>query len=379
MAGCAGDVAGGLRERGARRRGSRPRSSLRRCAQRTANRRWKACLRDGQIPGDKQQIFDDYFTKYALPQFVLHANGSNLRAIRENFHKKFFLAAPGPARQRLLELTVEGFNKILFDPRIWERVLRGRRRQMDGMDRRQDQRHLRPGRIERDRKARPAPVPSRCRRRCRSCWRLPNRQAKATPGEETMPCARRLCVRLEHHAENPAASAETRTQAPRHDAGDRRISAKPPAGHDAAVNDYLRGRAAEVLALMRKKSARRTRSSRALDRIIGNPAEVGHAALRRRPGPWAAWSFRPDRTSISNRWPTTSVTWWSTPAESELDQAEGSESLDFDVAATPESVGSRRARRNVSRKGPQRPGGWRRRSGASGFRRKSHQETQETR
>jgi len=76
-------------------------------------------LREGRIPSDKEQIFDDYITKYAVPQFVLRSNANNFRAVRDNFNNKLVkIAAPGPARQRFLELTVEGFNKILTDPAL---------------------------------------------------------------------------------------------------------------------------------------------------------------------------------------------------------------------------------------------------------------------
>ncbi len=70
-------------------------------------------LREGQVPGDKQKMFDDFVSEWLVPQFVLPSNTNDLHKVRIELQRWLAGAAPGPPRARLIELTVNGFREIL--------------------------------------------------------------------------------------------------------------------------------------------------------------------------------------------------------------------------------------------------------------------------
>ncbi len=106
----------------------------------------------------------------------------------------------------------------------------------------------------------------------------PAKGAKRTGQEDREDALRDAAiVALQHHADNQAASAEDRAKLRK--AMLTIFQQKLTAGHQADVNDYLRGRAADVLALM-KEVGPGDEVVRALDKVINNPAES--AKLRSR-------------------------------------------------------------------------------------------------
>jgi hypothetical protein len=225
-------------------------------------------LRDG-IPGGKEQIFDDYITKYAVPQFVLRSNANNFRAVRDNFHNKLVkIAKDGlPARRRLLELTVEGFNKILTDPALGKDFVGDDNAKWAAWTSAKVNVVLELGDLHETgtgSTAKPlaAALPI--------LLEIVKPPAKAVrPRDDAVRVA--AVIALEHHAEYASASAETRTKI--RDAMLAIVERqKPPVGREVAVNDHLRARAAEVLGLM-KEVGPKNNVVLALDRVIANPAE----------------------------------------------------------------------------------------------------------
>jgi hypothetical protein len=235
----------------------------------------EAMLHEGKIPAGKEQVFDDYITKYQLPQFVLRSNGNDLRVIRDTFRRKLFMPAPpGAARQRLLELTLEGFKKILTDPALGKSFVGDDKGKWTAWTAAKCNVIMTLGDLnesETTPTARAKPFPEALPILLEIA-KPPAAGAKVT-GREGRDDSLRVAAlnALEHHAENQAAPAETRSKI-----RDVMLAIveqrKPPAGRDPAVNDYLRARAAEVLAQL-KDVGPRNQVVTALDRIVSNPAE----------------------------------------------------------------------------------------------------------
>ncbi|HEY1786065.1 MAG TPA: hypothetical protein VGG30_10970 [Pirellulales bacterium] len=227
-------------------------------------------LRDGQVPADKQEVFDDYITKYVVPQFVLPSNGGALRNVRDTFRKKLFLPAPpSAARQRLLELTVDGFNKILFDASLGKNFAGDDLGKWTAWTAAKVNVILALGELNEtegtaSKRAKPLPAA------LPMLLEIAKPPAKATRGRDDSLRAAAL-IALERHADNPDIAVETRSKV--RDAMLAIVEQrKPPAGRDAAVNDYLRGLAIDVLA-MTKDTGPKNVTVVALDRIVNTPAE----------------------------------------------------------------------------------------------------------
>ncbi|HEX4146349.1 MAG TPA: hypothetical protein VHY91_22805 [Pirellulales bacterium] len=227
-------------------------------------------LREGQIPAGKDELFDEYVTKYFLPQFVLKSNGNNLRGVRDTFHKKMVLpAVPSAARTRLLQLTLENFSKYLNDPNLgksfagtdsgkWTAWTAAKCNIITTLGELNE--------TESTPNARAKPLPEALP----IVLEIAKPPTKATRGRDD---ALRIAAlnALERHAENPATSGEMRTKMRETMLAiiDQR---KPPVGRDVSVNDWLRARAADVLSEM-KDVGPKNQVVVALDRVINNPGE----------------------------------------------------------------------------------------------------------
>jgi len=222
-------------------------------------------LRDGKIPPDKAQFFDEYFTERALPQF-LYASGGDLHGARDRFEYRFNKVAVGAARLRMEELTLSAFGKLLNDA-----SLRSKFKSTAEWNSARVSVLLTLGDLNEEKSAAGGPKPLAAALPILLSFAKPAPKGAKVTGREGVDDALRdaAVVALTRQAEN--ATAETRTKirdAMLEIVGQR--EAQP--GHDARVNDYLRGRAAEILGLMRDPGPKNVVVT-ALDRIISDPTE----------------------------------------------------------------------------------------------------------
>jgi hypothetical protein len=228
----------------------------------------KKMLRGGQISGDKDKMFEDFVSEWLVPQFVLPSNINDLHKVRIELQRWLAGAAPGPPRTKLIELTVNGFREILK-----KKAPAGPSGQITD-----DQRNLNTikfnvilalGEMNETEKqelepAKPLP------QALRLLLSIAKPPAKKTSGLEDS-LRQAALIGLLRHAESgtipPDAQATLRAM----------MLAivkqkEPPPGRLADANDYIRARAATVLAAL-KDPGPREQVAHALDEIINNPAE----------------------------------------------------------------------------------------------------------
>ena len=236
-------------------------------------------LSDGQIPADKDKLFNDYFKKYAIPLFVENSTinaapptrGSkgDAHAANKKVFQEYFREATGDSRKQLLKLTRESFKAVVakrLPPATAENVEARAR-----LAAAQANVVLALGELDAAKAdvGRPAkPMPEALTDLLR--YATPPAAGKATNG---LLDALRIdaMIGVERHAESSETPAGSKVKI-----GSTMLAilgqTKPPAGRDPAVNDWIRSLAATILASL-KEPATSGEVAKALDTVINNPQE----------------------------------------------------------------------------------------------------------
>ena len=236
-------------------------------------------LADGQIPSDKQQIFDDYFKKYAIPLFVEKATvneappsrgpAKDSHTANKKAFQEYFREATGDSRKQLLKATRETFRAVLkkaIPPATPENAEARARLAAAQANAVLALGELDAAKADVGRPARPMPEALGDLLK----YATPPAAGKATNGFFDSLRIEAM-VGLQRHAESPETPPEAKLKI-----GSAMLAilrqTKPPAGRDPAVNDWIRAWAGTILAALKEPGVSGD-AAKELDAIINNPEE----------------------------------------------------------------------------------------------------------
>jgi hypothetical protein len=236
----------------------------------------EAILRSGQIPADKQEVFDSFFNEYLLPQFVRSARLSDMRGVLKEFRGYFTKAVPSAARTRMIELTLAKFNQILFDPTLlpkfsgdaqekwakWTAAKYGVLLALSDLNE-----------IEKAGLENAKPLPAALAMLLKVAKPGGKGSTKLTGGAGREDALRiGAVIGLRYHAEQPLTPPESRGQI-RADMVAIVNQRQPLEGHEADVNDMLRRRAIDILGVL-KEIGPKADVVTALDHVVNDATEI---------------------------------------------------------------------------------------------------------